>query len=140
MKAPGLLVTDFKFFKHYHDILLDKLDENEKTDFMNCPSDESKFKFIHNKVTQIEELNFQFIFETSKDDKVAEEFKNKGNACFQQERYKEALEMYNQALIHIKINKGKTKFPLHNIYLFSISTYSYLVHLFWNLKFCLILK
>lgn len=106
MRGEGLTIKDFKFFKEYHDELRAKLDENDKNNFMSCPNDETKFIYIREK-SSLTDLNFKFNFESSKDNGVAQSFKDKGNKCFQKEEYKEALDMYNQALIHIEFIEGK---------------------------------
>ncbi|KAI5731580.1 hypothetical protein M8J77_012647 [Diaphorina citri] len=108
MRGEGLTIKDFKFFKEYHDELRAKLDENDKNNFMSCPNDETKFIYIREK-SSLTDLNFKFNFESSKDNGVAQSFKDKGNKCFQKEEYKEALDMYNQALIHIEFIEGTNK-------------------------------
>lgn len=123
MKTQGLLINDFKFFKDYHDDLRKVLSEDDKIAFMNCPNDETKFKFVRDKMSKAN-LNWSFILQSSKDNVTAQDFKEKGNKCFQQEKYEESLEMYNKSLVFIEFSEGKSN--IHFIFL--LFTVSLLYH------------
>uniref|UniRef100_A0A8D8RD30 SET and MYND domain-containing protein 4 n=1 Tax=Cacopsylla melanoneura TaxID=428564 RepID=A0A8D8RD30_9HEMI len=106
MRAEGLSSKDFKIFKDYHSILRENLTENDNNTFMSCPNDKAKFLFILEKVVKSDKLNFKFSFESSKNNELAQNFKDKGNIFFQQEKYMDALKMYNQALVQIDFGRG----------------------------------
>lgn len=108
MKEPEIRIKDFKFFKEYHDEFLKSLTENDKEQFMSCANDEEKFSFIHDRISGTK-LDFNLHVESSKNNGIAQSFKDKGNKCFQQEKYEESVKMYNEALIHFEFVEGTSK-------------------------------
>lgn len=93
------------FLKELFEKLQTDLNAEQVKNFANLECDEARFKFV----SQAENLKkFKVSRNPSiKSEKLALEFKNKGNKAFQKENWREALDFYNKGLLLLPAEHGK---------------------------------